>query len=178
MVSLEDHVGSHFSHLKTMKSLSKTTESFAEICFLASSMTCTIGIKTSKMYTARHAELYIASTSSPPTLLVGNVVLHACVHVDLEFDLLHRTSEAWIELSGIIIIGVVFGIVDVLFRSVDTKTFFSNLEFLGSIAKREEAQNPDLEMLESNLVGAHSLLCFSRLSVNDQTRCTEYFLWY
>lgn len=71
------------------------------------------------MNTSCKAEFYIASTCCPTTTLISDVVFHASVHVNLKLYRLHRSSETWIELSGIFVVGIIFGVVNVLFWPVD-----------------------------------------------------------
>ncbi len=91
------------------------------------------------------AEFYVAGACGPTAPFIGNVILHASVHVNLKFDLLDRSPKTRIILSCIFVIGVVFGVVNMLLRPVDAQTFFRDLKFLSGITKGQKTQDPDLE---------------------------------
>jgi len=69
----------------------------------------------------------ISRTGCPPTMFVGDIVLHSCAQIDLEFTGIDRSSEACIVLSHIDVISVALGVVDVFFGTVNTQPVFSDL---------------------------------------------------
>ncbi|KIH89564.1 hypothetical protein SPBR_06515 [Sporothrix brasiliensis 5110] len=76
--------------------------------------------------------------------LVGNVVLHARVGVDGELDaLVHGAAEARVVAAGVEVVGIVLGVVDVVFGAVGAQALGGDLEFAGAIAKRQEAQDAE-----------------------------------
>lgn len=98
------------------------------------------------------AVLDIRSTCSPVAARVGDVVLHPGFGVDLELNWAYRSSQSGIDLTGIFIIIVIFGtvrkvnyrshpvemaneLIDVLLRSVYTKSFCRDLELCGGISE-------------------------------------------
>lgn len=87
------------------------------------------------MNASSHAELYIAGTCCPSSIFIGNVVFHASIHVDLELNLLDRTSKTRIILASVQVISIVLGIVNVLFWSVDAKSFLCDFKLLSGIAE-------------------------------------------
>lgn len=74
--------------------------------------------------------------------LVGNVVLHSSLPVDRELDaLIYGTAQSSVVLAGILVISIVLGIVDMIFRSVAAEALGGDLELLRTIAKTQEAKN-------------------------------------
>lgn len=55
--------------------------------------------------------------------------IRTSIHIHLKFLLADRSSQPWVKLSGIFIIRIVFGVVNVFFWTVDTKTFLGDFEF-------------------------------------------------
>lgn len=74
--------------------------------------------------------------------LVCDVVLHARFLVNGKLStLIDRTAESPIVLAGVLVLGVVLGIVDVVFGTVATKTIGSNLKLARAEAEGQEAQD-------------------------------------
>jgi hypothetical protein len=59
---------------------------------------------------ASQTVLNIGSASRPITSLIGNVILHTGIRVDIELDLADRGSQTLVVLAGIFVIGVVLGV--------------------------------------------------------------------
>lgn len=124
-----------------MQSLTKTTKSFAEILFIA--LVGAVSVHATEMNGSLEAVANVAGRGSPTSALVGNVILHTRLGIDSEFLWLDRTAKALIELSSILIVGIVLWVVNVLLGTVDAETLISNFKFTGSIAKAHEGENPD-----------------------------------
>ena len=74
--------------------------------------------------------------------LVRNVVLHASLGINGELDLLvNGPTETAVVLTGILVISVVLGVVNVLLGPVATKSFAGNFELAGAIAEGHEAED-------------------------------------
>ena len=74
--------------------------------------------------------------------LVCNVVLHARFLVNGKLStLIDRTAESPVVLAGILVLGIVLGIVDMVFGTVATKTIGCNLKLAGAEAEGQEAQD-------------------------------------
>jgi hypothetical protein len=58
------------------------------------------------VYASRETEFDIASTCRPASILIGNVIFHTSLYINIEFDLLNRASKARIEFSGVRIVGI------------------------------------------------------------------------
>ena len=89
------------------------------------------------------AVLDIASTRGNAQILIGNVILHPGVGIDLQFDGLDGRTQPGIVLPGISVIGIVLGVVDVFFGAVDAQAFLGDFEFSGGVAKTQKGQDPD-----------------------------------
>ena len=103
------------------------------------------------MNASSHAELYIAGTCCPSSIFIGNVVFHASIHVDLELNLLDRTSKTRIILASVQVISIVLGIVNVLFWPIYTEPFFRNFKLASGISKGQETKDPDLDVVRKPL---------------------------
>jgi hypothetical protein len=55
--------------------------------------------------------------------------------VNSQFGLTDGTSKARVKLPGIHIVGIILGIVDMFFGTVDTKALSSNFKLASGIAK-------------------------------------------
>ncbi len=74
------------------------------------------------------------SRSHNASLLVCDVVLHSSSLVDTELDsLVDWSTESLIILGSIDVIGIVLGVVDVIFGPVAAKSVSGNFEFLGML---------------------------------------------
>jgi hypothetical protein len=67
-------------------------------------------------------------TSSPSSLFICDVILDSGARVDFKFTSIDRTAKTTIILACISIISVIFRIVDVFFRPVNSESFFSYLQ--------------------------------------------------
>lgn len=68
-------------------------------------------------------------------MLVGDVVLHSGVLIDGELDsLVNWAAESSVILSGILVVGVILWVVDVVLWTVAAKTLGGDLELLGSVS--------------------------------------------
>ena len=80
------------------------------------------------------------------SLLIGNVVLHAGSRINSQLDfLVYGPSQAAVVLSGILVISVILGIVNVVFRTVAAQAGGRDLEFARAVAKRQEAEHAEKE---------------------------------
>jgi hypothetical protein len=122
-----------------MKTLAKTTKSFAKICLLTLGVSSTVRVESAEVDTSGEGELDISSTCCPAAILIGNVVLHSSIAIDLELNGLNRTSKTRIILPSIVVVSITLGIINMLFWSIDAKSLVCDLELFCSIAKREEA---------------------------------------
>jgi hypothetical protein len=130
-----------------VQALTQTSKSFTKIRFLAFGIPRTICIKTAEMDTSGEAKFDVAGTGCPPATLIGDVILHSGIAVNLKLNGLYQTSKTRIILSSIFVVGIVLRIINVLLWPVYTKSLLRDFKFSCSIAKREEAQNPDLDIL-------------------------------
>lgn len=133
-----DVIGMGAKILQAMQTLTKTSKRFMKISIVPFGATRAMGEGSAVVDAPSKRVFDITRASSPTTLLVRNVILQAGVGVDGELYLVNRASQPLVKLAGVGIIGVILGIVDVLFRSVDTKPITSDLEFLGGVAKAHE----------------------------------------
>ena len=96
------------------------------------------------MDAASETEAQIAGARGPATSLVGDVVFHACVGIDLELARVDGAAQSLVILTGILTIGIAKGIVDVLLRSVDAEALLGDLKFLRGITIGQKGQDPYL----------------------------------
>ena len=127
-----------------MKCLTETPQCLAEILFLARGAARTASIEATIVDAASEAEAKIAGACSPVAALIGDVVLHAGIGIDLELARVHGASEPLVILSGILIVGIAKRVVDVLFGTVDSEALFGDLKFLCRITVGKEREHPDL----------------------------------
>ncbi len=74
----------------------------------------------------------------------SNIFLHAIALVDGEFGILvDRASEALVVLPGVDVVGVVLGVVNVVFGTVAADSIGGDFEFAGAVAKGHEAKNAE-----------------------------------
>ena len=99
------------------------------------------------MDTSGEAKFDVAGAGCPPATLIGDVILHSGIVVNLKLNGLYQTSKTRIILSSIFVVGIVLWIINVLLWPVYTKSLLCDFKFFCSIAKREETQNPDLDIL-------------------------------
>jgi hypothetical protein len=69
----------------------------------------------------------VTSTCRPSTLLICNVIFYSGARIDFKFTRIDWTAKTTIILSSIDVIGVIFRIIDMFFRSVNSKSFLSYL---------------------------------------------------
>lgn len=128
--------------LKTVKSLSQTSQSFTKVV-LVSFPIGTAGVETTIVDTTGEAVANVPSACRPVATLIGDVILHASSRINLAFNRHDGSTKSFVVFRGIHAIGISQRVVDVLFSAVDTQSFGCHLEFLGGISKRHERQNPD-----------------------------------
>jgi len=68
-----------------------------------------------------------------------DLLFHSSAWVNLKFHRLDGTTETLVIFPRIFIVGVVFWVIDMFFRSVDAKSLFSHFKLFGGIAERQEA---------------------------------------
>ena len=114
----------------------------------------TIGVESTVVDAAFEAVLDESGTGGPISFAVCDVVLHAGVGINLEFDRSHGSSEPGVKRASILILVVVFwvainsqcmikripkiNLLDVLFRSIDTQSLTCHFELCSSVAKVQE----------------------------------------
>lgn len=76
--------------------------------------------------------------------LVGNVVLHAGLGVDGELlPLVDGSTEAPVVAAGILIVGIVLGVVNVLLGPVAAEPVVGDLELAGTVAEGHESEDAE-----------------------------------
>ena len=133
------------AYLKTMKTLSQTSEGLAQVCLLAARPPSTMSVNPAEMNTSRNTVSDVARAGCPSTTVIGNVILHACVRIDHELLLLYRPSETRIVLPRVLVVGIVLWVVNMLLGAVHAQSLLGDLEFSGGVTKGQEAQNPNLD---------------------------------
>lgn len=103
-----------------------------------------MGVNPAEMDTSCYAVSDVARAGCPSTTVIGNIVLHACARIDQELLFLDRPSETRIVLPGVLVVGIVLWVVNVLLGAVDAESLLGDLEFSGGITEGQEAQNPNL----------------------------------
>lgn len=94
--------------LQCMQSLAHAAQRLSEILLISlAPRTC---IDASVVDAARQAVLDVGGACIPVATLVGDVVLHPGMWVDIELNLAHGRTEALVILASIHVIGVVFGV--------------------------------------------------------------------
>ena len=104
----------------------------------------------------------ITGASFPSTALVRDIIFHACVGIDFEFATVNWTAETGVILSCVDVVGIVFRVIDVFFRTVDSETFFRDLllakggkgmdlEFSGRISEGHETEDPNKDTNRSGI---------------------------
>jgi ABC-type glucose/galactose transport system permease subunit len=121
-----------------VQALTKASKSFAKIRFSAFGVTSTVGVEATEVDTSREAEFDIARTGSPASAFISNIILQSSIWINVKFDRLYQASEASIILSSVIVISVVLGVINMLFRPIYAQPVFRNLKFFCSIAKRQK----------------------------------------
>lgn len=91
--------------------------------------------------------------------LVGNVVLHTGLGVDGELlPLVDGSTETPVVAAGILVVGVVFGVVNVLLGSVTAEPVVGDLELARTVAEGHKAEDAEEEtngLGRYRLDGAH-----------------------
>lgn len=72
--------------------------------------------------------------SVPVATLVGNVVLHTRLGVNLELARVDGATEARVDFTGVLAIGVALGVVNVLGGEVAAETLFGNFKLASDVA--------------------------------------------
>lgn len=129
---------------QAVQALTKTPQSFTQICLIPFGEHARARrILPAEMNASGEALLDIIRTRSPSAPFIGYVVLHASLRINLKLDGLNRWSQSWIILPGILIIGIVLRIVDMLLRPVHSQSFFCHFKLRCSISEAQERQDPD-----------------------------------
>lgn len=85
----------------------------------------------------------VRSRSNNASLLICNVILHSSSVVNGQFDTwVDGATQPPIVLSGIGIVCIVLGVINVIFGTIATQALWSNLELLGARAKSYETKDP------------------------------------
>jgi hypothetical protein len=115
-----------------MQASSQASECFTKVFLLTPVVSA--GVDPTKVDTPREGPLDVPERCGDSEALVGDVILHAGTRVDLELDGIDGASESRIPLSGVLVIGVVFRVIDVLFRSVYPQSLGRHFEFFRGVA--------------------------------------------
>jgi hypothetical protein len=84
------------------------------------------------------------SASHDVNTLIGDVVLHSRLRVNSKLNsLVYRATETAVVLSSIDVVGVVFGVVDVILGTIAAQALGSDLELTATIAKRQKAEHAE-----------------------------------
>lgn len=76
--------------------------------------------------------------------LVSDIVLHSSLRVDPELNtLIDGSTQSSVILAGIFVVGIVLGVVYVVFWTVAAEAIGRDLEFLRTISKSQEAENAE-----------------------------------
>lgn len=124
-----------------MESSSHDTESLVQVL-----LSLVVLIATTELDAGGEQLPHVLSGGHDTDALVCNVVLHAGLGVDAQLSVLvNGTSKSRIIVCGVDVVGIVFGVVDVLLRAVAAKSFSSDLELARSIAKCHESEDAKQE---------------------------------
>jgi len=95
---------------------------------------------------------------------VCNVVLHASLLIDGQFNtFVDRGTKSSVILRGIFVIGIIFGVVNVVFGAIAAKTLSCDFEFLCTKSEGHESENPkeDTDGLCRNILYGTDVDCLS-----------------
>lgn len=103
-------------------------------------------VGTSQLNAAGEEVPHMLGRSHDVGSLVGNVVLHARLGVDGELrSLVNGAAKAPVVLAGIDIVGVVLGVINVVFGTIAAEALGGDFEFAGAVAKGQEAEDAEQE---------------------------------
>ena len=109
---------------------------------IALRLVAALGIAPAEGYALRDELLGEASGRHNPSILVRDVVLHARLLVDAKLNVLvDRGPKLPVVAAGILVVGVVLGVVDVLLGAVAAEALGGELELAGSETKGHEAED-------------------------------------
>lgn len=97
-----------------------------------------------------HVASDVSRRSVPATILVGDVVLHAGLAVELQLLRVDGRAQVRVNLTRILVVIVVLGVVDVFNGQVNTQSLLGHLELFGSISVGQEAESHDLDKTRSD----------------------------
>ena len=95
--------------LEGMETLAEATQRLTEV-LLVSFAAGAMGVGPAVVDTAGQAVFDVRRTGGPVAALVGDVVFHAGVGVDIQFDLADGAAQSLVEHASVLVVGVVFGV--------------------------------------------------------------------
>lgn len=122
-----------------MQASSEQTKSLVNL-----SLVTTVLVAPSELNALAEKVADVLGRSHDASILIGDVVLHARLLVNAElYALINRAAESAVVLGGILVLGVVLGVVDVVLGTVAAKTISCDLELAGAIAKSHKTQDTE-----------------------------------
>lgn len=102
-----------FLTFETMIGCSKETERFVQIVLIVAAPVLSSELNAAPVKVANHA-----GGGCNATIFRGNICLKTSSFVDNKLPaLVNRRTEAWVVLSGVDVVGIILGVVDVLLRT-------------------------------------------------------------
>ena len=122
-----------------MKTGSEKTESFIQVILVLTSV-----ISSTELDAFSKESADVQSRGHDAGSFVCNVILHSRLGINSQLDtLVDRSSKSPIVLCRILVVCIVFGIIDVVFRTVATKSFSCHFEFLCAETESHETEDPE-----------------------------------
>lgn len=129
--------GEHKRTFQAVKASSQKAKGLVEILLSPSVL-----VIATKLDASAKKISHVLSGSHDIGPFVRNVIFHARLGIDGQLSrFINGPSKAAVILPSILVVGVVFGVVNVIFRAIAPKTVSSNLEFARTIAKGQETEN-------------------------------------
>lgn len=129
--------GEHKRTFQAVKASSQKAKGLIEILLSPS-----ILVIATKLDASSKKISHVLSGSHDIGPFIRNVIFHARLGIDGQLPrFINGSSKAAVILPSILVVGVVFGVVNVVFRAIAPKTISGNLEFARTVAKGQETEN-------------------------------------
>lgn len=123
--------------LQAVKTGSHQSKTLIEFLFSSA-----ILVVATKLDAAREEIPYVLGRCHNTGAIICDVVLHTRLGIDRELAvLIDRATEATVILLGVLVIGIVLGVVNVVFGSVAAQAVSSDLKFARAITESQETEN-------------------------------------